>query len=68
MDIEDESMVNDDGGPIRMSKAIFCLPLVSYSGEPSPWCIVAQYPVSSFSVDPTGDTLVVGTFSGTIEI
>ena len=81
MDIEDESMVNDDGGPIRMSKAIFCLPLVSYSGEPSPCpetidsyfpspdaCIVAQYPVSSFSVDPTGNTLVVGQIYGTIEI
>jgi len=80
MDIEEESMVNEDGAPIRMSKTVFCLPLIQYDDSPlSPEaissyfpspdaCMVAQYPVSSFSVDPTGKILVVGTICGTVEI
>ncbi|KAL9184490.1 hypothetical protein ACHAXT_012460 [Thalassiosira profunda] len=80
-DVEDESMVNDNGEPIRTTRAIYCLPLLRYdetsascpekirSYFPQPdSCIVAQYPVSSFSVDPTGKILVVGTTSGTLEI
>lgn len=82
MDIEEESMVNDDGEPIRMTKTIFCLPLIQYDGDDAPLspetiasyfpspdaCMVAQYPVSSFSVDPTGRILLVGTVCGTVEI
>lgn len=80
MDIEEESVVNDDGEPIRMSREIYCLPLVRYGGSPSSpreassyfptydSVIRAQYPVSSFSVDPTGRYLVVGSTSGTIEV
>lgn len=80
MEIDDNSLVNEDGEPIRMSQSIFCFPLVKYntlsegneevsSYFPSPEaCITAQYPVSSFSVDVTGKILVVGTIHGTIEL
>ncbi|KAL7532331.1 hypothetical protein ACHAXR_005323 [Thalassiosira sp. AJA248-18] len=80
MDIEEESVVNEDGEPIRMSKTIFCLPLIRYGDSPQcpqsigsyfptpDACMVSQYPVSSFSVDATGKMLVVGTISGTVEI
>ena len=39
----------------------------SYFPQPNA-CITAQYPVSSFSVDPTGRTIVVGTTCGTVEV
>ena len=77
---DDGSLVGDDGEPIQLSKAIFCLPLVKYEDCPScpeairasfptpEACFLAQYPVSSFIIDPTGMTLLVGTESGTIEI
>lgn len=80
MEIDDESLVDEDGEPIRMSKAVFCLPLVMYDGSPASHedvrsyfpspeaCIMAQYPVSSFSVDPTGKILLVGTVYGTVEV
>ena len=80
MDIDDDSMVNDDGGPIRMSRSVYRLPLMRYAQHPSSSeeigsyfpqpnaCITAQYPVSSFSVDPTGRTIVVGTTCGTVEV
>ena len=80
MDIEDESIVNDDGQPIRMQRSIYCLPLQLYNENPSSpeeidsyfptpdACIVAQYPVSSFSIDPTGRILLVGTTYGTVEV
>ncbi|KAL3783475.1 hypothetical protein ACHAW5_011122 [Stephanodiscus triporus] len=80
IDIDDESMMNEDEESIRMSRAIFCLPLVGYDDPPSSpeaigsyfplpdACITAQYPVSSFSVDPTGRTIVIGTICGTVEI
>jgi len=83
MDMEEESMVNEDGGPIRMTKAVYCLPLVKFDDSattscdsrrigsyfPSPdACFVASYPVSSFYVDPTGKILVIGTTCGTVEI
>eukprot|EP00579_Thalassiosira_antarctica_P006369 CAMPEP_0201883660 /NCGR_PEP_ID=MMETSP0902-20130614/16162_1 /ASSEMBLY_ACC=CAM_ASM_000551 /TAXON_ID=420261 /ORGANISM="Thalassiosira antarctica, Strain CCMP982" /LENGTH=869 /DNA_ID=CAMNT_0048412507 /DNA_START=145 /DNA_END=2754 /DNA_ORIENTATION=+ len=81
MDIEDESMVNEDGEPIRMSKAVYCLPLIRYSDSPSSCpqtigsyfpspdaCFFATHPVSSFSVDPSGKILIVGTTCGTVEI
>jgi hypothetical protein len=76
--VDDESMVNEDGEPIRMSRSVFCLPLVKHEGSspdeissyfPLPEsCINAQYPVSSFSVDVTGRTLIVGTIHGTVEM
>ena len=77
MQMEEESVVND---PIRLQKAIYCLPLLRYdetpctpeaisSYFPAPdACILAQYPVSSFSLDPTGTILLVGTNCGTVEI
>ncbi len=82
VDINDnDSVVNEDGEPIRMSRTIFCLPLVKCddthpsspesirSQFPTPdSSIKAQYPVSSFSIDPTGNKLVVGTVNGTVEI
>ena len=81
IDIEDlDSMVNDDGTSIQLQNTIYCLPLIRYdksssSAEsirsyfPNPEaCIVAQYPVCSFSVDPTGKTLLVGTNCGTVEV
>jgi len=78
--IDDDSVVNEDGEPIRMSRTIFCLPLIKCDdSEPTPESIRskfpapessirAQYPVSSFSIDPTGNNLVVGTVNGTVEI
>jgi len=78
--IDDDSVVNEDGEPIRMSRTIFCLPLIKCDdSEPTPKSIRskfptpdssirAQYPVSSFSIDPTGNNLVVGTVNGTLEI
>ncbi|KAL3790819.1 hypothetical protein HJC23_004720 [Cyclotella cryptica] len=80
MEIDDESLVDEDGAPIRMSRAIFCLPLVKYEASfagtdaissyfPLPEaCMFAQYPVSSFSVDISGKVLIVGTVHGTVEI
>jgi hypothetical protein len=80
MDIDDNSMVNDDGGPIRMSRLVYRLPLVRYAERPTTpeeigsyfplpdARIAAQYPVSSFSVDPTGRTIVIGTTCGTVEV
>lgn len=78
--IDDDSAVNEDGEPIRMSRSIYCLPLIKcddsqptsesiQSKFPVPdSSIKAQYPVSSFSIDPTGSILVVGTINGTVEI
>jgi len=81
IDIEDlDSMVNDDGTSIRLQNTIYCLPLIRCDKSPSSpesirsyfpspeACIVAQYPVCSFSVDPTGKTLLVGTNCGTVEV
>jgi len=81
IDIEDlDSIVNDDGTSIRLQNTIYCLPLIRYDKSPSSLesirsyfpspeaCIVAQYPVCSFSVDPTGKTLLVGTNCGTVEV
>lgn len=80
MEIDDESLVDEGGEPIRMSRAIFRLPLIKYNGStvvpdaigsyfPAPEAtIMAQYPVSSFSVDITGQVLIVGTIHGTVEI
>lgn len=78
---DNDSVVNEDGEPIRMSRSIFCLPLVKYDDDspttpesirskfPAPdFTIHAQYPVSSFSIDPSGNVLVVGTINGTVEI
>eukprot|EP00986_Skeletonema_menzelii_P021033 scaffold32986_cov154-Skeletonema_menzelii.AAC.4 len=78
---DNDSVVNEDGEPIRMSRTIFCLPLIkcddSQSSTPESIrskfpvpdsSIKAQYPVSSFSIDPTGNILVVGTVNGTVEI
>lgn len=78
---DNDSVVNEDGEPIRMSRTIFCLPLIkcddSQSSTPESIrskfpvpdsAIKAQYPVSSFSIDPTGNNLVVGTINGTLEI
>jgi len=78
---DDDSVVNEDGEPIRMSRTIFCLPLIKCDDSqpstpesirskfPTPdSSIKAQYPVSSFSIDPTGNNLVVGTVNGTVEI
>ena len=78
-EINDDDLVNEDGEPIRMSRTIFCLPLIKCdegstqefirSKFPTPdSSIKAQYPVSSFSIDPTGNNLVVGTVNGTVEI
>jgi len=80
MDIDDESIVNDDGEPIRMSRVVHRFPLVGCNGQsecldsigayfPSPEAsIVAQYPVSCFSVDKSGQFLIVGTVHGTVEM
>lgn len=80
MDIDDESIVNDDEEPIHMSRAIHRFPLVDYRGQgecsdwtgacfPSPEAsIIAQYPVSCFSVDKSGQFLIVGTVHGTVEM
>ena len=80
MEIDDESLVNEDGEPIRMSRSIYRLPLVKYEDQASgpdvigsyfplpEACIVAQYPVSSFSVDISGQILIVGTIHGTVEM
>ena len=80
MEIDDESLVGEDGEPIRMSRAVYRLPLVEYevpastpdeigSYFPSPEAsMMAQYPVSSFSVDISGQLLIVGTIHGTIEL
>ncbi|KAL7517005.1 hypothetical protein ACHAWX_002426 [Stephanocyclus meneghinianus] len=80
LEIDDESVVDEDGAPIRMSRAIFRLPLVNYEASfagtdaigsyfPLPEaCIFAQFPVSFFSVDISGKLLIVGTIHGTVEI
>jgi len=78
---DNDSVVNEDGEPIRMSRTIFCLPLMKCDDTqpstpesiraqfPTPdSSIKAQYPVSSFSIDPTGNNLVVGTVNGAVEI
>jgi len=78
--IEDESLINEDGQMIHTSRAIFCLPLIKYEDTPqcleenssyfpSPdACVKAKFPVGSFSIDTTGQTLIVGTSVGTVEI
>ena len=80
MDIDEESLVGGNGVSIQMSNKIYCLPFVKCNDSPScpvaihsyfslpDACFVAQYPVSSFSVDPTGNILVVGTIYGTVEV
>ena len=79
MQIDDESLVDEEGEPIRMSRSIYRLPLVKYEEQADPdviasyfplpeACIVAQYPVSSFSVDVSGQILIVGTIHGTVEM
>ena len=77
---DNDSVVNEDGGTIRMSRTIFCLPLVECDdAKPTPdsiqlkfpkpdAAIKAQYPVASFSIDTTGEHLVVGSINGTVEI
>ena len=82
MNIEEEgSMANEDCGDA--SRSVFRLPLVRYADHPPPSSspesavsyfpppdaiITAQYPVSSFSVDSTGDTVLIGTVRGTVEV
>lgn len=78
-----ESVANNDGESIHNSKNIYCLPLIRQHDEdttpvkpetiasyfPMPdACITAQYAVSSFIVDSTGKTLVIGTTCGTVEV
>ena len=83
-DDDDELVGNNDGESIRMSKNIYCLPLIrqydddtttpvkpetiaSYFPMPDA-SITAQYAVSSFAVESTGRTLLIGTTCGTVEV
>jgi len=81
MDIDDESVVGENGEPIQFSKTIFRLPFIHHEKDTpsSPGTIIsyfpapearftAQYPVTSFIIDPTGQILLVGTEKGTIEL
>ncbi|KAL7471106.1 hypothetical protein ACHAXS_011410 [Conticribra weissflogii] len=81
MDIDDESVVGENGEPIQLSKTIFRLPFIQHDKDtpsspeiirsyfPAPEAhFTAQYPVSSFIIDPTGKILFVGTEKGTIEL
>ena len=81
---DDELVGNNDGESIHMSKNIYCLPLIrqydddtttpvkpetiaSYFPMPDA-SITAQYAVSSFAVESTGRTLLIGTTCGTVEV
>lgn len=81
MDIDDESVVGENGEPIQLSKTIFRLPFIHHEKDtpsrpesirsyfPAPEArFTAQYPVTSFIIDPTGQILLIGTEKGTIEL
>ena len=55
--------------PVRRPPPPSSSPESAVSYFPPPDAIItAQYPVSSFSVDSTGDTVLIGTVRGTVEV